>query len=132
MHLLFIHDYAKYYKIQLTNKFTALCDNRAYVNKLQESMEYPYQFRNPYKKNEPEALTTILQCLPTQYTIQYDFGHQVDKTERKYLSNYAKLNIDVDHITTNSVTIPINTHVSSILFAVYVKKYIYITKWITT
>ena len=34
--LLFIHHYAKYYKITLNNKFAALCDNEVYVNKLQK------------------------------------------------------------------------------------------------
>ena len=58
--LLFLHHYGKYYKITLNNKFTALCDNEAYVNKLQQIMEDPYQFSDPYKNNEPEAITIIL------------------------------------------------------------------------
>ena len=58
--ILFIHHYAKYYKIQSNNKFTTLCDNEAYVNTLQQSIEDSYQFRNPYKNNELEAITIIL------------------------------------------------------------------------
>ena len=89
-------------------------------------MEDPYQFINPYKNNEPEAITIILQCLPEQFTIIHVFGHQDDKTERKDLSTYANLNIDADHLATTSATTPINTHVSSLPFAVYVKaKYIH-------
>ena len=42
--LLFIHHYAKYYKITLNNKFNTICGNEAYVNKLQQLMDDPYQF----------------------------------------------------------------------------------------
>ena len=84
-------------------------------------MDDPYQFRNPYKNNELESITIIFQCLPDHFTIHHVFGHQDDKTKRKDLSTYANLNIDDDHLATTSSTIPINTHVSSMLFAVYVK-----------
>ena len=44
----------------------------------------------------------------------------------KYLSTYANLNIDADHLATTSATIPINAHVNSMPFEVYVKtKYIH-------
>ena len=95
-----------------------MCDNDAYVNKLQELMEDPYQFRN----NEPEALTIILQCLPNHFTIQHVFGHQNDKTKWKDLSKYANLNINADHLATTSAFIPINTHIKSIPFEVYANK----------
>ena len=89
-------------------------------------MEDPYQFRNLYKNNEPEVLTIILQCLLNQFTIQHVFGHQYDKTKLKDLSTYANLNTDAYHLATTSTSIPINTHISSMPFAVYVKtKYIY-------
>ena len=124
--ILFIQHYANYYKIQLNNNFTALCDNEAYVNKLQQLIKNPYQFRNPYKNNEPEVIKIILQYLPDNFTIQHIFGHQDDKTQRKDLSIYVKLNIDADHLATNFAAIPINTHVISMFFAVYVKtKYIH-------
>ena len=119
--IVFIHYYAKYLKIQLHNKFTALCDNGAYVNRLQQLMEDPYQFRNSYNNNEPEVITIILQCLPDHFTIQHIFGHQDDNTKRKYLSIYANLNKDADHLATKYTTISINIPVSSMPFAVYVK-----------
>ena len=88
-------------------------------------MEDPYQFINPYKNNEPEVIKIILQCIPDQFTIHHVFGHQDDK-KRKDLLIYANLNIDADHLATTSATIPINTHVSSMPFALYVKtKYIH-------
>ena len=89
-------------------------------------MKDSYQFINQYTNNEPEAITIILQCIPDHFKIYHVFGHQDDKTKRKDLSIYANLNIDADHLATTSATIPINTHVSSMPFAVYVKaKYIH-------
>ena len=44
---------------------------------------------------------------------------KMNKTERHNLSIYTKLNIDADHIATNSTTNSINTHVRSMSFAVY-------------
>ena len=76
--LLFSHHYTKYYKITLNTKFTVLCDNEAYVKKLQQIMEDPYQFSNSYKNKKPEVITIILQCILDQFTIYHVFGHQND------------------------------------------------------
>lgn len=86
--LLFLHHYSKNYKVQLNNTFTALYDNQTYINKLKEMTEDSYYFQNPYKNNESDALTIILQCIPPQFTIHHIYGHQDDNIERK---NYPRI-----------------------------------------
>ena len=65
-------------------------------------------------------LTIIIQYIPPRFTIHRVYGHQDDNTERKTLSTYTKLNIDVDHIVTTSKTVPVKINDSLIQFVVYV------------
>ena len=64
----------------------------------------------PTKKNDPETIMIILQCISSQFAIHHVYSYQDDNIEIKKLSTLTKLNIDADHITTISTIIPINTH----------------------
>ena len=54
--LLFIHTYAEFYDISITNNISVLCDNKAYVKKLNEIITNPNYFKYIYKETEHEGL----------------------------------------------------------------------------
>ena len=69
--LLFIHTYAEFYNIPITNNITGLCDNRTYVNKLNEIITNPKYLKYLYKTTEHEAY----KLLSTLISINYKLHH---------------------------------------------------------
>ena len=123
---LFLHLYSVYYKCTVHNKIHALCDNQAYVNKLTWFLEDEYHQQGHHKNTEAEALSIILQLLPSNFTNEHVKGHQDDKINYNDLDVKAQLNIDADSIATATATITINTHAISLPFAIYINnKYIH-------
>ena len=92
--------------VPLTNKYIAICDNQAYVNKLSWLLEDDYHHHGLHKATESEALYLILQILPKNFKIEHILGHQDDKVIYKKLSIKARLNVDADKIATKNASIP--------------------------
>ena len=112
--------------VPLTNKYIAICDNQAYVNKLSWLLEDDYHHHGLHKDTESEALYLILQILPKNFKIEHILGHQDDKVKYEKLSIKARLNVDADKIATKNASIPKNTHISSAPLIMYINnKYIH-------
>ena len=112
--------------VTLTNKYIAIYDNQAYVNKLYWLLEDNYHHHGLHKATESEALYLILKILPKHFHIEHILGHQDDKIKYEKLSIKAKLNVDTDKIATNNTSISKNTHISSAPLIIYInKKYIH-------
>ena len=79
-----------------------------------------------YKLKEQETLQTVLSLIPQNFSIRHIKAHQDDNLSYNNFRLDAKLNVDVDYIATNHVSIPINTHILIPLFAIYLNhKYIH-------
>ena len=123
--LLFIHTYTKFYNITITNNITGLCDNEAYVNKLNEIIANPKYLKYLYKTTEYDAFKLISTIIPSNYKRHHIKSHQDDKCSYGKLPLPAKLNVQADKIATHHARKPINTHLLTSSFAIYVQnKYI--------
>lgn len=77
--------------------------------------------------NESKALTLILQNTPTNFSILHIASHQDDNTNYNNLPVYAQLNVDADHLATKNITLPLNKHLESQLFTLYMNgKYLHV------
>ena len=124
--LLFLKHYADYYSVKVQNEIVALCDNKRYVNKLQYLIEHPNSIASIHKMNESEALIFILQNIPTNFSILHIAAHQDDNTKYSDLPIYVHLNVDVDHLATKNITHPLNQHLDSQPFVLYMNgKYLH-------
>ena len=124
--LLFLQNYVDYYSVKVHNKIVALCDNKGYVNKLQKLIKYPKSIALIHKMNESKALILILQNILTNFSILYTTSHQDDNTNYNNLPVYAQLNVDADHLATKNITLPLNKHLDSRIFALYMNgKYLH-------
>ena len=123
--LLFIHTYAEFYNIPINNNITGLCDNEAYVNKLNEIIAHPKYLKYLYKTTEYEAFQLISTIIPRNYKLHHIKSHQDDECSYDKLPLHAKLNVQVDKIATQNARKPINTHLPTSPFAIYIQnKYI--------
>ena len=76
--------------------------------------------------NESEALILILQNIPTDFSITHIAAHQDDNTKYSGLSVNAQLNVDADYLATKTITLPLNQHLGSQPFVLYVNgKYVH-------
>ena len=81
------------------NKFLAIYDNLAFVNKLSWLLEDDYNSHGIHKATAQEVFKLILQIIPNDFAI-----------EHKDLSTKARLNIDADTIATSNSSMPLNNH----------------------
>ena len=124
--LLFLRHYAEYYSVTVQNKVVAICDNKGYVNKLKYSLDNPKSIAPIHKMNESEALILILQNVPNDFSITHIAAHQDDNTNYGDLSVNAQLNVDADYLATKNITLPLNQHLESQPFALYMnEKYLH-------
>ena len=119
--LLFLKHYADSYWVTVQNKIVALCDNKGYVNKLKYPIDHPKSIAPIHKMNESEALILILQNIPTDFSITHIAAHQDDNTKYSGLSVNAQLNVDADYLASKNITLPLNQHLGSQPFVLYVK-----------
>ena len=106
--------------IIIGNAFIAICNNLDFVNKLSWLLEDDYNDHGLHKSREQEAFHLILKILPKTFSIEHMKGHQDDCTRYRDLLIKARLNIDADEIVTSSFSIPLNHHIKSIKFIIYV------------
>ena len=92
--------------------------------------EFIYQPHSKFfihKIKKSEAYLAILSFLPVNFAINHIKGHQDEVKPNKDLTIAEQLNIDAEKIATTCAKIPINIHLSSDPFAIYIKgKYIYL------
>ena len=123
--LLFLHFYAAFFNTIITNNIIGICDNEAYVNKLNEIIVNPRYLKYLYKTTEHEAFKLIFTIIPNNFKLLHINSHQDDECSYNELPLTAKLNVQADTIATNNARKPINTHLLTSPFAIYVaNKYI--------
>ena len=118
--LLFIHTYAEFYDISITNNITVLCDNKAYVKKLNEIITNPKYLKYLYKTTEYEVYKFLSTLIPINYKLHHITSHQDDNCSYSDWSLPAKINIQVDKIATHYAYKPINTHLLASPFAIHI------------
>ena len=118
--LLFINTYAAFYSIFITNNIIGLCDNKAYVNKLNEIIAKPKYLKYLYKTTEYEAFKLLSTIIPNKFHLTHINSHQDDKCSYNGLPLTAKLNVQADKIVTYNACKPINAHLITSPFAIYV------------
>ena len=118
---MFIKTYAEYFKVTIESKITSYCDNKAYVERLKQFIEDPYMSRGLFKQTEQEAYRIILQIQNPQFQILHVRGHQDEVKTIEELDIPAELNIEADIDATTKARTPINTHLLSAPFAIYIK-----------
>ena len=89
---------------------------------MNEFISHPYYKLFIYKIKESEAYLAILSCLPANFEINHIKGHKDEIKPYEDLTIAKKLNVDTDTIATTCATKPINIHLPSIPFALYVKE----------
>ena len=76
--------------------------------------------------NESEAPIFILQNVPTDFSITYIAAHQDYDTKYSDLSVSSQLNVEADYLATKNITLPLNKHLDSRIFALYMNgKYLH-------
>ena len=118
---LFIKTYAEYFKVTIESKITSYCDNKAYVERLKHFIEDLYMSQGLFKQTGQEAYRIILQIQNPQFQLLHVRGHQDEVKTIAELDIPAKLNIEVDIETITKARTPINTHLLSAPFAIYIK-----------
>ena len=74
--VLFLHLYSEYHRISIQNHCRSICDNQAYVNKLNWPLEEYFHHHGLNKETENEALQLIIYLILKQFSIQHILGHQ--------------------------------------------------------
>ena len=88
---------------------------------MNEFISHPYSKLFIHKIKESEAYLAIISCLLVNFVINHIKGHQDEIKPYNDLTIAEKLNIDADTIETTCATKPINIHLPSTPFAIYVK-----------
>ena len=65
--LLFLHFYAAFFNTIITNNIIGICDNEAYVNKLNKIIANPRYLKYLYKITEHEAFKLIFTIIPNNF-----------------------------------------------------------------
>ena len=84
--------------IDIDNKFLAICDTLAFVNKLSWLLKDDYNNHGLHKSTEQELFHLILQILPKSFVIEHIKGHQNDSVLYNDLSIKDRLNIDANKL----------------------------------
>ena len=106
--------------IDKCNKFLAICNNLAFVNKRSWLLEDDYNSHGLHKSTEQETINLILQILSKSFAIEHIKGHQDYSVLCKDLSIKSRLNTDADKITTSYSSMPLNHHIQSTKFVIYI------------
>ena len=117
---LFLKTYIECFYIPIESKITSYCDNQAYVERLTNFISDQYLARGMFKKTEQETYRIILQIQTPQFQIIHVRGHQDDDKTFEELEILAQFNIKADIVATTKATTPINTHLLSAPFAIYI------------
>ena len=88
--------------------------------KSQYLIKHPKSIAPIHKINESEALILVLQNIPTKFSILHIAAHQDDNTNYRKLPVHAQLYVDADHLATKNITLPLNKHLDSQPFALYI------------
>ena len=116
------YHYAKKFMIAIMNDCLAICGNLVFVNKLSWLLEDDYNSNGLHKSTEQEALKLILKIISESFRIEYIESHQDKPSPYVNASTKACLNVGADVITTLNATLPINTHILTNKFTIYVNK----------
>ena len=119
---LFLKTYAEYFHIIIDNNITGYCDKKAYVERIQQFTADPYLTKGLFKQTEQEAYRILLQIQPEQFKMIHVRGHQDDEKTFDELDTPAQLNIAADKVATTKARKPINTHLLSAPFAIYINE----------
>ena len=77
--LLFLHIYEAFYNTPIKNKIIGICDNEAYVNKLNEIIVNPRYLKYLYKTTEHEEFKIIYTIIPNNFKLIHINSHQDDE-----------------------------------------------------
>ena len=117
---LFLTIYAEYFHVPIKSKIRSYRDKKAYVERLTKFISDPYLTRSLFKKTEQEAHRIILQLQTPQSQIIHVRGHQDDDKTFQELEIPRQLYIEANIVATTKAIIPINTHLLSDPFAIYI------------
>ena len=96
------------------------------MNELKYLIDHPKSIAPIHKMNESEALILILQNVPTDFSITYIAAHQDYDTKYSDLSVSSQLNVEADYLATKNITLPLNQHLESQPFVLYMNdKYLH-------
>ena len=98
-----------------------LCNNKSYVNKLNEIITDPKYLKYLYKTTENEAYKLVSTIIPSNYDLHHVKIHQDDSCVYEELKLPAKLNIQADKTATQHARKPINNHFIASPFAIYIE-----------
>ena len=73
--LLFLSEYAKYFRLPLNNKITIYCNNKEIVKKVKQLTKTNNTFKPYYKMSEHEAISAIQKYLPSNTQIIHLYSH---------------------------------------------------------
>ena len=116
---LFLKTYVEYFNVIIKSKLTGYCNNKAYVERLNQFISDPYMTRGLFKQTEQEAYRIILQIQTPKFQIIHVRGRQDDVKTIEELDAPAKLNIEANIVATIKARTPINIHLLSALFTIY-------------
>ena len=88
---------------------------------MNEFQSQPFTKLFIYKIKESEVYLAILSCLPTNFVLTHIKRHQDEQTSYYDLTIAEQLNVDADAIATSCVTKPLNVHLPSAPFAIFVQ-----------
>ena len=95
------------------------------MDRLTNYIEDLYLTRGLFKWTEQEAYRVLLQITPLNFEILHILGHQYEQNNNEELETPARLNIKADTLVITHSTTPVNTHIISTPFVIYVnEKYI--------
>ena len=119
--LTFLECSCDYFYIPLTNTIHATCDRKSYVTKRNEFILNRYTKLFIHKIKEYENYLAILSILPVNFDIAHIKWHQDDHKLRTDLTTEENLKIDADKIATTCANSPLNIHLPTAPFAIYIK-----------
>ena len=89
---------------------------------MNEFISHPYYKFFIHKIKESEAYLVIISCLLPNFVITHIKGHQDDTKPYQDLTIAEQLNVDADTIAISCATKPINIHLLSTPFVIFVKR----------
>ena len=100
--LLFIHEYSKYFSLQINSKITIYCDNKESVTKIDNIRGNVQHYDLNCNLSNHEAIIGIKTYLPNRYEIVHLHSHQDKILSKGYnvVINFARtpLNINIPFI----------------------------------
>lgn len=106
----------------MRNNITPLCDNNAYVIKLQRILKDYFYLKSMVGASEEEAYTLIHSLTPRYFSIEHVYGYQDNAKAISSIDTKGKLNMKSDAISTSHSLEPVNLHLLSTVIAIYINK----------